>query len=196
MKVIVTPNKKMPIRGLLAHPFTEEKELDLTEMQIKRVLGYGAKVNVVSLDGIKAEITLVNGELNTDAIKVALDKADIPQGETAHPVESKDPEVINTPVTEPEEVKEQEEEKPVMNNQPQQHMTKAQRKAARRAEAQQRAAEEAAKKEAETLVEEPTETVEEEVAESAPEETETVVDEDTAKDNAEVIEADDNSTEE
>lgn len=177
MKVIVTPNKKMPIRGLLAYPFTDEKELDLTEMQIKRVLGYGAKVNVVSLDGIKAEITLANGELNTDAIKIALDKANI-QGESAHPVDSTESEIILVPVTEPEEVKEQEEKKPVVNNQPQQHMTKAQRKAARRAEAQQRAAEEAAKKETEA-VEESTETTEE---------TETIVDEDAAKDNAEIIE--------
>lgn len=177
MKVIVTPNKKMPIRGLLAYPFTDEKELDLTEMQIKRVLGYGAKVNVVSLDGIKAEITLANGELNTDAIKIALDKANI-HGESAHPVDSAKSEIILVPVTEPEEVKEQEEKKPVVNNQPQQHMTKAQRKAARRAEAQQRAAEEAAKKEAEA-VEESTETTEE---------TETIVDEDAAKDNAEIIE--------
>lgn len=188
MKVIVTPNKKMPIRGLLAHPFTDEKELDLTEMQIKRVLGYGAKVNVVSLDGIKAEITLVNGELNTDAIKATLEAA----GEVDHPVESKTAEVVQAPVEteEPETPAEPENNAPA--NQPQQHMTKAQRKAARRAEAQQRAAEEAAKKEAEAEsenTEEPEAPVEtaDEVPESTIEETPDV-DEDAAKDNAEVIE--------
>lgn len=137
MKVVVKPNNKVPIRGILAKPFVNETVIDLTEMQIKRVLNYGAKVYVTSLDGIKAEIKLDgNGNLDTSNIKDTMDASDL-KSETDHTVDTEKPETA-TPVTDDTV----EEPKPE-----QQHMTKAQRRAARRAE-QQKAAEEAAKKEA------------------------------------------------
>ena len=135
MKVIVKPNSKTPIRGILAKPFTDEKEIDLTEMQIKRALGFSAKVYIRSLDGIKAEIKLDrNGNLDMSDIKNTLEEI---EHEVPAPV-----------VTEPIATKEvpQEKEEEPKQEQPQQHMTKAQRRAARR-EAQQKAAEETAKKE-------------------------------------------------
>lgn len=173
MKVVVTPNSKIPIRGLLSRPFVDEKVLDLTEMQIKRVLGFGAKVHVVSQDGIKGEITLVNGQLNTDAIKATLELV----GEADHPVESKTSEVAQLVKTDEPEVAAE----TASNTNPYQHMTKAQRRAARRAEAQQKA-EESAKEVEETTVESA-----EEVSDA---------DEDAAKDNVEVIEAEEEKVEE
>lgn len=172
MKVIVKPNNKIPIRGILAKPFVEEKVIDLTEMQIKRVLGYGAKVYVTSLDGIKAEIKLDGkGNLDTSNIELKMGEIEL-KGESDHPVDSKESKTVLLHVTgEPE--KEEESEKTEEPKPEQQHMTKAQRRAARRAEAQQKAAEEAAKKE---------------------EDAQTTDAEDEAKENAEITEPSESET--
>ena len=58
MKVIVEPNKKMPIRGILSHPFIDPTRLELTSSQIKRVIIGGAKVYTESADGIKSLVTV------------------------------------------------------------------------------------------------------------------------------------------
>lgn len=168
MKVIVKPNVKNPIRGLLSRPFTDEKVLDLTEMQIKRVLNSSAKVFATSLDGIKGEIKLTaDGHIDISDIENNI-AGNAAASAVTRPEPVVEPVKVDTPAVEEkkEEIAEEPEkaEQPISNADTQ-HMTKAQRKAARRAEAQQKA--EAAKKESEGHVAD---------------------DEDAAKENAQVVE--------
>ena len=188
MNVVVVPNAKIPVRGILSAPIKDTMELDLSEMQIKRVLNSSASVYVKSADGILKGITLnADGSLNIDQISQAMKEAEVseepkkeepkveepavdPIPEQVEEPKVEEPVVEETTVEQPvEEVKE--EEAPVEESKPDySHMTKAQRRAARReeqrkaAEAAANAAEDEAKDNAE-VIEQPSEPEEKEAVE-------------------------------
>ena len=61
MKVTVEPKCNVPIYGIVDKPITGATELDLTDEQIMQALG--CRVFFTSVDGLKAEMKLVDGEL-------------------------------------------------------------------------------------------------------------------------------------